>query len=92
MKAKGEKISTNAKLIKKNQQTFEDLASGKGIPIPKELYELVFETKDGTISFTVSEYEYHVVNEKDEAQLTYIPHKHHNELISFGDKIKEFTM
>ena len=58
------KISTNAKLIKKNQQTFEDLASGKGIPIPKELYELVFETKDGTISFTVSEYEYHVVNEK----------------------------
>ena len=41
MKAKGEKISTNAKLIKKNQQTFEDLASGKGIPIPKELYELV---------------------------------------------------
>lgn len=92
MKAKQEKICCYAKLVKKNQQIFEDLASGKGIPIPKGIYELVFETEEGNVLFSVSEYEYHVVNENDEAQLIYIPHKHYNELISFGDKIKEFTM
>ena len=92
MKAKQEKICCYAKLVKKKQQIFEDLASGKGIPIPKGIYELVFETEEGNVLFSVSEYEYHVVNENDEAQLIYIPHKHYNELISFGDEIKEFTM
>lgn len=93
MKKVAERLTVDAKLTHMEALGYDDIASGRGIPIRKSFYELTFETDDKEkLSFAVSEYEYHVVSLYDKGKLVYIPHKHYNELISFADKIKEFTL
>lgn len=58
------------------------------VPQPTVFYELTFETEEGTKTFEVSQFEFNVVDCGDVETLVY----EGNELISFGDKIKEFQM
>lgn len=93
MKKEAERICVQAELIYKEDIPYDDLASGKGIPIKKDFYELLFRDENGKeISFSVSEYEFHVVQCCDKGELVYVEHKRYNELISFADKICEFDM
>lgn len=93
MKKNAERICVQAKLVHKEDIPYDDLASGKGIPIKKDFYELLFQDENGKeIVFSVSEYEFLVVACGDQGELVYAEHKHYNELISFADKIREFDM
>lgn len=82
-----------AVLIRKEEIPYTDLATGKGIPIQKPIYDLIFRIANGEeITFSVSELEYGAVDVQDQGQLVFIKHKHYNELISFADKIHDFKM
>lgn len=87
-----ERKSVQAKLVRKADIPYEDLATGKGIPVTKPIYELIFETEEGELLLAVSEFEFAAVSIGDEGTLVYDVYKRCNELVSFADKIKEFIM
>lgn len=71
-----------------NKKSSDYFAIPGRIPDPTVLYELTFETGEGVKTFEVSQIEFNVVDCGDCETLVY----EGNELISFGDKIKEFHM
>lgn len=81
-----------AKLIKKEDIPYVDLATGRGIPIQKPIYDLIFDCDGEEIRCSVSELEYEVVEEGEEGPIIFVRHKHYIELICFADKIKDFKM
>ena len=85
------KQQTYAALIEKRELPYEDLAYGRGVPIIKPIYELVFLCENQQrIVCQVSEFEYTVVKEKQEGELVFVQHEHYTELVSFADIIHEF--
>lgn len=81
-----------ARLVKKEDIPYVDLATGRGIPIQKPIFDLIFDCNGEEITCSVSELEYEVVEEGDEGAIVFVRHKHYIELISFADKIKDFKL
>lgn len=82
-------IECDAKLLRKNELPYEDLATGRGVPILKPIYEVVFLIQEEEVLFALSSFEYDVLEEGNQGKIKYRKGKYCNELISFADKIKE---
>lgn len=89
MKDKNPPIQVQAIVKEKRELPYQDIAGTKGIPVIKPIYEVVFEAEGMDILFSLSVFEYDVLEVGDQGLLTYHQKKHCNELISFADKIKE---
>lgn len=95
MKQTQERITCHAVITKQSELPYEDIASTKGIPVIKPIYEVVFLCEGGEVLFSLSEFEYSVLQVGQSGTLVYEKKKHCNELISFTDdtgieRIKEF--
>lgn len=91
MKTKTTTLQAQAVVKEKRELPYQDIASTKGIPVLKPIYEVIFEAEGEDLLFTLSQFEYEVLEIKDQGLLTYQRKKYCNELISFADKIHEIT-
>lgn len=96
MKSSGTRVTCVAILTKKRELPYQDIASTKGIPVVRPIYEVTFTCGSDEILFSLSQFEYEVLAEGMKGTLIYLQKKHCNELISFTDDakneiIKEFT-
>lgn len=89
---KPRRIEVLAIVKEKRELPYQDIASTKGIPILKPIYEVIFETDQEEILFSLSSFEYDVLEIGEEGRLVYWKKKYCNEMISFSDKIKEITV
>lgn len=91
MKAKQERIEVAAVVKEKRELPYQDIASTRGIPTIKPIYEVVFEAEGEKILFSLDPFSYDVLEVGDTGLLVYHKKKYCNELIRFGDKLKEVT-
>lgn len=86
-------VEIQATLLKKSDEPIEEILSGDFMPEEKPIFELTFACEDGSeVVATVSEFEFGAVTVGDQGLLVYDAYKYCNEIISFADKIKAFSM
>lgn len=88
MKKQESIIETLATCIEKKELPYQDIASTRGIPVIHPIYEVLFQTATETIEFSLSEFEYAVLEAGMRGTLRYRKHLHYNEMIAFDDEEK----
>lgn len=85
MKQEKLRITSHATVIKQAELPYEDIASTKGIPVIKPIYEVTFLSEGKELLFSLSAFEYQVLEVGQAGSLVYEAKKYCNELISFTD-------